>query len=371
MPAQTDGATPTQAGGSASAVPERSGGTPSTPRRQPPKVRRPTPVPVAQSPALRALREEIAGLRVPESRRGALGRFWDRCAGSAPLVERDPTGEPRVLTFLWRSDTARAVLLFVNRVTDETDLDRSLLEHLDGTDVWHRSYLLPPGWRGSYGFLVHEADDAPPWSSGRPDQVRLRALLDTARADPRNPLGCPNSAGRRLSVAALSDAPPQPWIADGLDAAEPGRHPGTVRAADAAAGIDDAVVADTSPSPIAMDATGLPDAAASTFDARTAIGLASTATTSDLPDAAADAALPGSAAGTSGTGDTTSATPATNTANALELTGVTAGTTTAGTVTGSASDSTRSTTTAPIGTAGAATTAASAATAATAGATGA
>ncbi|MFV0435380.1 MAG: alpha/beta hydrolase-fold protein [Leucobacter sp.] len=81
----------------------------------------------------------------------------------------------------------------------------------------------PPGL-GSYGFMEHAESGPPPWSSERPDHVRLRALLDTARADPRNPLSCPNSAGRRLSVAELPDAPPQPWIADRLDSS---LHDGT------------------------------------------------------------------------------------------------------------------------------------------------
>lgn len=179
------------------------------PRRQPPKRQRPEPAPIRRSPAIERLCRAIEGTRDERARRSLADAFWQGTAARTPLLEAGDDGE-RVVTFLWRSSGDAEVLLFVNRLTDETDLGRSELARVPGTDVWHLSYALEPDWRGSYGFVVHDGDGPAPWR-GTDDQVSLRGLLDRARSDPRNPLTCPNRAGTTLSVAELPDAPPQPW----------------------------------------------------------------------------------------------------------------------------------------------------------------
>lgn len=111
------------------------------------------------------------------------------------------------------------MLLLVNRLSDGADLERSMLERLPVTDVWHLSYALDPQWRGSYGFLVHQGDDPPPWEAavdGGPPT--LRELFSDARTDPRNPLSCPMRSGHPLSVAEGPSAPPQPWRTEAADA---------------------------------------------------------------------------------------------------------------------------------------------------------
>jgi len=157
--------------------------------RTPPKVPRPVPAPLAESPT-------IAAITDAES-------FW---AGAvSPLIEPDG-----LVTFLWRDDTADQVLLFVNRITDERNLDASLMRRVPGTDIWHLTYRMGPAWRASYAVVPHTGPGAPPWLTG--DQVTVRAALDRGRRDPLNPLSCVNRQGVVQSVVSLDGAPVQPWL---------------------------------------------------------------------------------------------------------------------------------------------------------------
>jgi enterochelin esterase family protein len=163
-------------------------------------------------------RLEAALATSPDDRDAVVERFWAHTARVTPVVEPAGPGEA-VVTFLVRDDDARAVLLFVNRLTDERDLGASLMARVPGTDVWHLAYRMGSTWRASYAVLAHHDDGPPPW--GAPDQAALRRALDVAgRPDPRDPRTCRNRAGRVQSVVELPDAPPQPYL-------EP--RPGVVR----------------------------------------------------------------------------------------------------------------------------------------------
>lgn len=177
----------------------------SSSRRQPPKVPRPDPVPRALSPALAALARDPS----PD----AVDAFW--AAHDLPLVEPAPPGyddSHALVTFCLREADAEQVLLFVNRVTDETRLDESLLRRLPGTDLWHVGYVMETDWRASYAFLVQRPGERAAWL-GDGDQVAIRAALDRGRADPRNADVCRNRAGVVQSVVSLPRAPAQPWLA--------------------------------------------------------------------------------------------------------------------------------------------------------------
>ena len=173
-----------------------------TTQRRPPKVPRPTPVPRVRS----ALLDHVA----PED----LDLFWDDIARVAPLIESTDEPGTIVVTFLWRDveGDAEAVLLFANRLTDETSLDETLLDHLPGTDLWHASFRMAADWRASYSFLVHRRDHPAPWLVG--DQVAIRAALDRGHADPLNPVTCRNRAGVEQSVVEGPEAPAQPWLVE-------------------------------------------------------------------------------------------------------------------------------------------------------------
>ncbi|MEV8158010.1 alpha/beta hydrolase-fold protein [Kocuria salsicia] len=135
-------------------------------------------------------------------------------AAGMPLCEHaapGPDGAARqVVMFLCEDSEASEVLLFVNRLTDESRPEDSLMRRLPGTDVWHIGYLMGTSWRASYCFLTARRNAAAPWRDAA-DHVDLRAALDGGVADPRNPSWCLGRGGLRLSVVALEDAPVSPW----------------------------------------------------------------------------------------------------------------------------------------------------------------
>jgi len=145
-----------------------------------------------------------------------------------PLVE-STNGRTVVVTFCWRDAAAAQVLLFANRLTDETNLDATMLERLGETDLWHASFEMAPDWRASYSFLVRMPGRPAPWVTD--GQVGLRAALDRGLVDPLNPEVCRNRAGVEQSVVALPEAPAQPWLA-----VRPGVRRGTLTAVTGPAG---------------------------------------------------------------------------------------------------------------------------------------
>lgn len=195
-----------------------------TARRQPPKVPRPEPVERATSPAIEALGAAPTA--------DAVAAFW--ATHDFPLVEPAPDGRPgwALVTFCWRDADAEEVLLFANRITDETRLHESLLRRIPGTDVWSVGYVMETDWRASYCFLVKGSGEPAPWL-GDGDQVAIRAALDRGRPDPRNPATSRNRVGVVQSVVALPDAPGQPWLDP-----RPDVTPGQVVALDDPAGHD-------------------------------------------------------------------------------------------------------------------------------------
>lgn len=164
----------------------------------------------AESPALAALRAAaVAGDAA------AVEQWWEATvAAGTPLVEPiagDPDG--RAVTFLWRAagePAPAAVYADVLCVTDPSRPADGLLQRVDGTDIWARSYRLAPGWRGSYT-LAPLTVLLPPFDPHRDSidaYVAHRGrLVAGAGPDPHNrraPIGGPD--GPR-SVVELAGAP--------------------------------------------------------------------------------------------------------------------------------------------------------------------
>lgn len=171
--------------------------------RTPPKIPRPWPAPVASSPTIAALGANPSVSEVVT--------FWRTAGATMPLVE--PADDPAhvIVTFCWRDADAEQVLLFANRLTDETDLASTLLARIDRTDIWHASYRMDARWRASYSFIPQYPGQTMPWV-GANDQVAIRAALDRGLLDPLNPARCFNRAHIEQAVVELPLAPQQPWL---------------------------------------------------------------------------------------------------------------------------------------------------------------
>ncbi|NHC45398.1 enterochelin esterase [Motilibacter aurantiacus] len=175
----------------------------------PPRLPRPWPAPVCAGPRIATLRRELA--HDPD----AVERLWAEAAEQGtPLIGAVDAAGYCVVTFLWRGDAGR-VLLLANKLTDRSRLEQSLMERVPGTDLWHLSYRLPATWRGSYVFVPGPDGDAAALRAlaagrGVPDPLNGRILLQ------------PPGVGAR-SVAELPDAPAQPYLR-----ARPGVRRGSV-----------------------------------------------------------------------------------------------------------------------------------------------
>lgn len=180
-------------------------------RPTPPKTPRPVPAPRVDSPLITAL---IAEAVSPEELNA---RIVEVVSEGTPIVEpvlrEDGTVDEseRIATFLYHNEQAEQVLMFINRLTDEKNLDRSLMSRIEGTGWWQLSMQMKTTWRASYNFLPALPGERPAWL-GDDDQVRLRAALDAGEGDPLNPETVCNRIGRCMGVVQLEDAPVQEFL---------------------------------------------------------------------------------------------------------------------------------------------------------------
>ena len=180
-------------------------------RPTPPKTPRPEPAPRVDSPLITAL---IAEAVSPEELNA---RIVEVVSEGTPIIEpvvrADGTVDEseRIATFLYHHEQAEQVLMFINRLTDEKNLDRSLMSRIEGTGWWQLSMQMKTTWRASYNFLPALPGERPVWL-GDDDQVRLRAALDAGEGDPLNPETVCNRIGRCMGVVQLEDAPVQEFL---------------------------------------------------------------------------------------------------------------------------------------------------------------
>ena len=180
-------------------------------RPSPPKIPRPVPAPRVDSPLISAL---IAEAVSPEELNA---RIVEVVSEGTPIIEPvhldDGTisENERIVTFLYYNEQAEQVLMFINRLTDEKNLDRSLMARIEGTGWWQLSMQMETTWRASYNFLPTLPGERPAWL-GDDDQVRLRAALDSGEGDPLNSETVCNRIGRCMGVVQLEHAPVQEFI---------------------------------------------------------------------------------------------------------------------------------------------------------------
>lgn len=161
---------------------------------RPPKTSRPWPVPRVAPPSAESILADWETGR-PTPWIEPVDANLDRVI---PLGAPAVTGGVRLRFTFCVQAQAEQVLLWVNRLSDETDLSSTLMEPVQGTDLWVASFLMPEQWQASYCFLLASGADVP-WHAGG-DQISLRAALDHGYRDGRNPVVSLNRAGVAQSV---------------------------------------------------------------------------------------------------------------------------------------------------------------------------
>lgn len=179
-------------------------------RPTPPKIPRPCPAPRTSSPLLTSYLEQYRQGGVTHNQ--LIQALEGLTAQGTPIVESLPAdGQEQIVTFLYHHPQAQRVLIFINRLTDERNVDDSLMERVAHTPFFSISYRMRKDWRASYSFIVQELGQPAPWE-GTKDQRQLRQALDWGLADPHNSLRCLNSRGHELSVVELDSAPEQLFL---------------------------------------------------------------------------------------------------------------------------------------------------------------
>lgn len=156
----------------------------------------------------------------------ALADFWRELRDrGAPLQERlEGNGDGVLVTFVWRGDETSRVAV----VTGPAGCRFDPLHHLQGTDVWYRSYTVPPDTRCTY-YLVEDPPAIP--DDGGDLAEAMRAGFARRRPDPLNPeqLHLPMPGGGACSnganAASLLELPaaPRPVWSEPREGVTPGR----------------------------------------------------------------------------------------------------------------------------------------------------
>ncbi|MFW0121345.1 alpha/beta hydrolase-fold protein [Rothia sp. CCM 9419] len=178
-------------------------------RRMPPKIARPTPLVQVSSAVIDTIHKNLHHAKITTDE--AAERLLAIAQQGSPLIESASSDDERIVTFLYHDRQAEQVLIFVNRLTDEKNIDDSLMKPIGKTGWFSKSFLMKTNWRASYCYIPAYAGQTPVWVT-QGQQVRLRAALDSGYADVYNQHRCLNRAGKELSVVSLSEAPEQRYL---------------------------------------------------------------------------------------------------------------------------------------------------------------
>ncbi|SFM75939.1 enterochelin esterase [Pleomorphomonas diazotrophica] len=145
----------------------------------------------------------IAGVAATIATGGTTDAFWSHAGEvGTPLIERAEDGKT-LLTFVYRGARRNV------RLVGAPSGDHEWLDRLDNSDIWFKSFRVPPETRFSYQ-LAPDVPELP----GSARERRL-ALLATAAADPLNAAPWPDDASDRFnakSTVTLAAAPVQPGM---------------------------------------------------------------------------------------------------------------------------------------------------------------
>ena len=141
----------------------------------------------------------------------AVKNFWDAVHRSGtPLIEAAPgaTGFSLV-TFLWHGDSQTRNVVIFDGVAGFDAKDQML--HLDGSDVWYKTYRVRNDARFAYNLSPN--DSLQSINDVKGDDA-MRKRLAMLKVDPLNPHRCPTTFGAygsESSYVELPGAPPLIW----------------------------------------------------------------------------------------------------------------------------------------------------------------
>ena len=158
------------------------------------------------SPAIAALEHQIDA-----GDAAALKSFWDAVHKSgAPLIEAAPDAKGfSLVTFLWQGNSQTRNVVIFDGVAGFDAKDQML--HLDGSDVWYKTYRVRNDARFAYNLSPN--DSLQSFDEVKGDEA-MRSRLAMLKVDPLNPHRCPTTFGAygtESSYVELSDAPHLVW----------------------------------------------------------------------------------------------------------------------------------------------------------------
>ena len=158
------------------------------------------------SPSIAALRQKLRSGDAP-----AATRFWEAVKKSgAPLIEPAPGASGfSLVTFLWRGDNQTRNVVIFDGVAGFDAKDQMV--HLDGSDVWYKTYRVRNDARFAYNLSPN--DPLQSINDVKGDDA-MRKRLAMLKVDPLNPHRCPTTFGAygtEASYVELPGAPPLVW----------------------------------------------------------------------------------------------------------------------------------------------------------------
>ena len=161
-----------------------------------------------ESPRLLLLREALQ-----HDRQETLEIFWREVEQKGtPLLEAAQEEGYSLLTFVWREQGETSNVVLIGGPLAGSDLSKGQMIHLEGTDVWYKTFRVRNDLRNVYQFSPNDSlvplDEATDWKE------RTKTFL----TDPLNPRiftlqdpEDPELTGYRFSILELPDAPSQKW----------------------------------------------------------------------------------------------------------------------------------------------------------------
>ena len=152
-----------------------------------------------ESPAILALSRQVAAGHVT-----AADDFWALIARQhTPLIEPD-SGDCSLVTFLWRGDQQTKNVLVITPLA-LINFNDAMLQNLQGTDVWYKTYRMRNDARMSYRFAVNDS------LLSFDQDANFFARMKSWQLDANNPRQFDAGMGITASVLELPGAPGDKW----------------------------------------------------------------------------------------------------------------------------------------------------------------